>query len=549
MKKFNSILLTCALIISAIFTSCEESDNDFTLTTLPEFKINGVVDAEIISTPENNTGTITFTAESMWRVNVVQQWIVLDTKTGSAGEQTINYTIVNSVDLDDELEGLISIVFGELDPYEINVTRLAKEHEIIILNGESEAIEFIEVNYNEEGRFYWIGIESVKGNFDWTVTELPAWVKGAGVDVDGLERTYSGDAGVDMKFVINLDTREFLINTPMSANIVFGAEGVEYTKSLEVKFTEEMSESINNDFINLDETLPSVAGLTVDGFALNADIDGTGENVTDQVGYDFDVIAGEAGVGIVSFEAWDWGIKEIWPNSWFRISKVESSTRSGDAKAITSQYTIRVDDNTAGSRFALVYILPASVIEVLGGIDNAAEGMIYMDDLQMDAIKPEYEQYLVSTVTQDAAVIKKEFTIGNDWGGAWDAQLIALEEGASEFTKYGTENVFKLVLGAEANSTIVNTVGYSSDDYIFLNLEQASGDICNLTPGMGYETGGGEGTTFSFTFYWNRNDTDVDKTSVLKFKYAVNNGAEGEVEGENYGVLLITQKPTAAIPE
>ena len=213
--------------------------------------------------------------------------------------------------------------------------------------------------------------------------------------------------------------------------------------------------------------------------------------------------------------------------------------RSGDLVS-TKNFTVRADVNTAKARVAQVYILPQSIHETIG---YGGELLIYNEDLWKSEINPIYESYLVTTLTQELAISKPMFTIGNDWGqGNWDATLTEVTDTAIH-ELYGTSNVYTLELGPEADFTRVNMLGYTY--YEFPTVEEEGDAIYNAGD---FENGMDEMSGVMYTgFAWFRNDTTSDKESVLYFKYVADDQATGAVAGDNYGVLLMTQKPSASM--
>lgn len=539
MKNFNYIFLSCALIVSAIFTSCEDNTPDTPEYKTPDFTINGAVGTEITSTEANNVGTITFVAEGVWTVTVDKSWIELDIKTGGAGEYTINYTIDGrDVGFDDTSEGAITFVMGNVNS-QIKVIRNPKERKIDFMGiteegGELLPITSVDVKYNADDRNYYIVIDRVNGNFDWSVVELPKWISGPGVDEDGLDLSYSGKKDQDVVLFMMLNPEGFVAGAPMTGDIVFGSSGKEFTKALTVKF-----EGVDSEFISVNGTLPLGARLSYEGYV----VEGLDNVETEKLGYDFKIIAADPEVGIISFAVDPKrGLSPFNHNSWVNINEVMPARSA----VVTSNYTLRAKLNTGLERTAEIYILSKSALDKIGGIEDAPWEMLYFDETDGVAkIKPEYEKYYMSTITQEA-LSGPMFTLGGEYGdGSDDAELVALAEGSPEFELYGTKNISTLNLGPKANFSIITTLGYSSE-LLPLEIVEVGEPIYDAENGEPSLDGS---SNYYFTFTWRQNATTVNKKSVLMFKYVEADAESGVEIGDNYGVLILTQEPSADNPE
>ncbi len=543
MKRFNNIFLICALIVGAVFTSCKDDETQPTPEyKTPEFKINGAVATEITSTPSQNEGTISFMAEGVWSVSVDKIWISLDKKTGGAGEQIINYTIEKSgLNYDDVAEGNINFVMGNQE-LKIKVTRLPKERELEIMkindDGELVPATSVDVQFNADQHTYYIIIDHVKGNFDWTITGLPNWIKDAGVDEDGFKLTFGADRDVIETFNLDLNVENFVINQAMAGDIIFGSANGEFEKSLAVNFA-----GIDDTFVNLDRTLPLATRLSDKGFV----VEGLDLMETEKLGYDFKASAAGENMGIYIFLDDEYDglvympqVEGGYPTCWLHIEEAVAQRAAAGDLVSTKHFTVRADVNTAQARVAQVYILPQSIHET---IVSGGDMLIYNEDLWKSEINPIYESYMVTTLTQELAVSKPMFTIGNEWGqGNWDATLTEVTDTAIH-ELYGTSNVYTLDLGPEADYTRVNMLGYTH--YESPTLEEkgdAIYDANNIESGLDEMNG-----VMYTAFTWFRNTTTSDKESVLYFKYVADDQETGAVAGDNYGVLLMTQKPSASM--
>ena len=530
MKRFNNIFLICALIVGAIFTSCKEDDIESTPTyNAPVFTINGVVGTEITSTLSSREGTISFNAEGVWSIKVDKIWISIDKKTGSAGEHTINYTIENSgVNYDDVAEGVISLVMGNQE-FPIEVSRLPREREIEFMNlvedGDNvvlEPITSLDVIYNDLDRLYSAKINHVKANFDWNVSSLPEWIYDAGLDADGFELSYGGESGQIISLNLILNPEKFIVGAKMEGDIVFSSKGGEFSKAIKVNFN-----GVDETFVNLNNTLPLGATLTDEGYVL----EGLNLEESDQLGFDFNVIAANPEVGVYVFKKDQWGMEWMDPDNeyvpaWMHILK--ASSRAGESTIITN-YTLRVDANLGGTRMAEVYILPNILAKDIEWGGQMLDGA---------SIKAEYEKYFVSIITQQS-LSKPMLTLG-EWGN-WDVILTALTDDSPGFEdykeKYNTENIAKLELGAEASTAVVNMLGYSINLMEPKLVSDGTAILDGAEPMMM--------DSWSYNFMWTPNNTGADIETVLLMQYPSDDEESGAAAGDNYGVLVITQKPSA----
>lgn len=369
-------LVLMALVSVTLFTACS-SDDDAVTPVFPQVQtIGGAAGAEL---------DFTFDANESWSLSSDKIWckLVQGEKAdafvlnGTAGKQTIKVKITADDASDDMSVAQLFLNMGGQKVAIAEVKRSAADHILTVYDAAGNDITEtgITVGYNVYNKF------TVKSNFRFAVTNIPAWVDLEGGFLVGTPNkevvggvSFKEDQGVSAKYAIAKDgnyTITFTSEDGKAAVTIPVIYNGMTTSTMDVTYPTSSQWAVWN--VSLDGKV-----FTQNGSSLN------GGDTNDFTFYNFVPFTlktlGDA-YQLVVFDKKEDGLREETSGA------VKLQGEKGDVK-------LTIDALSSGSREFLVYALPQSVFE---SFENGLDGMLEEDFM---TVKSDYDRYFLMDVVQ-----------------------------------------------------------------------------------------------------------------------------------------------------
>lgn len=369
-------LVLMALVSVTLFTACS-SDDDAVTPVFPQVQpIGGAAGAEL---------DFTFDANESWSLSSDKIWckLVQGEKTdafvlnGTAGKQTIKVKITADDASDDMSVAQLFLSMGGQKVAIAEVKRSAADHILKVYDAAGNDITEtgITVGYNVYTKF------TVKSNFRFAVTNIPAWVDLEGGFLVGTPNkdavggiSFKENQGVSAKYAIAKDgnyTITFTSEDGKAAVTVPVIYNGMTTSTMDVTYPTSSQWAVWN--VSLDGKVFTQNGSSLNGGDTNAF---TFHNFVPFTLKTF----GDA-YQLVVFDKKEDGLREETSGA------VKLQGEKGDVK-------LTVAPLGSGSREFLVYALPQSVFESL---ENGLDGMLEEDFM---TVKSDYDRYFLMDVKQ-----------------------------------------------------------------------------------------------------------------------------------------------------
>ena len=437
-KSVSHLLYPIIMMIAAMnFTiSCTDEPETEKQAELPVL--------EDLTVAVGQTGTIDFNAPLAWTISSDKEWFALGGEqgetSGEAGQQSVPYTVTDQdADFEKTTEANVRIVFSDDRYITFKVTRGTLDRTMTITSDEegTTPIESIDMDntmlsYQNMRTFY------VSANYDWYYDAAGSsdWIVLSGGALEGKAgETCAVSVYIDQdKAPVEAGTGRIALssydNEPVTEELTvnFGGFGQGYWKIVEVRNGQEFANAYGG------------CTFSSDGFISQAGM------ATDQNSVTLKLRSSEEFVFVVATESASWGLdggnkglyvhyayphKEdplVRENSpWLTITSTATKSTLN-----TGLYDITVEKNEAQSdmggmislaswqkgieRTAKILCIPESVLQDAGVIND--NGIIYQRNLQLtltsmqlnmeiaameNVLKPEYEQYVAFSITQEAS--------------------------------------------------------------------------------------------------------------------------------------------------
>lgn len=428
-KSVSHLLYPIIMMIAAMnFTiSCTDEPETEKQAELPVL--------EDLTVAVGQTGTIDFNAPLAWTISSDKEWFALGGEqgetSGEAGQQSVPYTVTDQdADFEKTTEANVRIVFSDDRYITFKVTRGTLDRTMTITSDEegTTPIESIDmdntmVSYQNMRTFY------VSANYDWYYDAAGSsdWIVLSGGSLEGKAgETCAVSVYIDQdKAPVEAVTGKIALssydNEPVTEelSVNFGGFGQGYWKIVEVRNGQEFANAYGG------------CTFSSDGFISQAGM------ATDQNSVTLKLRSSEECVLVVATENATWGPSGLYihyaypymPYAFGKGMEPWLTITSADTKSVlqSNLYTVSVDANTVqeGSmyswrsgqeRTAKVFCIPTSVLQEANPNIISENGNIAPSDLLSIltdgepipyvglsyTLKPEYEQYVAFSITQEA---------------------------------------------------------------------------------------------------------------------------------------------------
>lgn len=442
MKKLNFSKIISALFAACVafsFASC--SDDEDPKVVFP--------DVQTVEFDEPGEKDLTFTVDYNWSLASSEEWCTLklgdaaeaSQVSGVAGTHTVKVLVDENAWSFSAAAANLTMSAGVYQKVIATIELAGKPYEVTITDELDEMKDTIGFTWDEETNFYATTTINATPNFNWTIASLPSWIVES-------EDSISGTAGVKKEITFTINNYQ---TTNAQGKVEFADETGVVRATVDVSCPAMPEGKIFFGITELEKT-----SLTFGPTGLNwwVELPDGSDSEAVEGGYKFNVYANAA---------------EELKILYYKYSSKKFTVLSDETKWFyvnnnreEGKLEITVDENTAlTSNSGALIVVPKSVYdgELAGDSTNLFDAKKY--------IKPEYEGYFATTVSQEG---NKAFKVLDA-----DSKEINIEKDATSTS----EEVWVITLSKASvpDKLVITPVDYALEEVSFNTNQKASSRI------------------------------------------------------------------------